>query len=301
MGFELKTSHYYIKNDWGKAFNKVGFNSNGISVTLKLCSKVINVEFGHIKNLWLDSENNFWADWHSNAKKLNYLENKSLELMIFKFLNKYPNNPIEREIKYEGAEFIINSHKKSNHCKDISKLDDLGLGGIKYQMSEYDLGCNSLDQNQKKIECGTVKYFYRYGKLMRGEAYHNLNNMWWLLCNGCVNNIANFELFDYNDHADKKELTKDETLNKLNIKLRKLENNKQYLRCNELHNHIKRFKKNETFYRVYSIKWGQWWRANNSGYTSNEGDAGLYSESNVMANKNYYDDGKINKLVKLCG
>ncbi len=57
---------------------------------------------------------------------------------------------------------------------------------------------NSTDMDGKTIGNGDVKYFRDHkGRLMRGTAYHNINNMWWVLINKYwYRNLAAFELFD---------------------------------------------------------------------------------------------------------
>lgn len=298
LGFVLKTQKYHIDNNWAKPYNKVGFKSDGVSVTLELKGSNIELVFGNNKNLWADSENNFWTDWHANYKGLTYLETKSIELSIRNFLRKYPNETIEYRKEHKGADFIINLHKKSLHCKDASKLDELGLEGVKYQMSEWDFGNNSLDKNNKKIQCGDVKYFYHKNKLMRGQAYHSLNNMWLLLCNGEVTYVSSFNLFNYDGHSTKRCFSKTEVINILNEKLKILESKREYEKCAYLYKHVLKLKQKRGFYKVYSIKWGNWWLKNNAGYTNNESDAGIYLADDVLNNQNYYNDG-VNKLVKI--
>lgn len=57
---------------------------------------------------------------------------------------------------------------------------------------------NGLDRDKKTIRNGEIKYFRgRDGYLYRGRAYHDLNNMWWVIVNKySVKRVAAFELFD---------------------------------------------------------------------------------------------------------
>ena len=57
---------------------------------------------------------------------------------------------------------------------------------------------NARDRDNKRIENGQVKYFRdRHGRLARGQVYHNINNMWWVVLNETAyNNVACFDLFD---------------------------------------------------------------------------------------------------------
>lgn len=67
-----------------------------------------------------------------------------------------------------------------------------------YRDEPYFRNYNGLDRDQKTIENGQIKYFRNWkGQIMRGQVYHNINNMWWVVLNEFeYTNIANFELFD---------------------------------------------------------------------------------------------------------
>lgn len=69
---------------------------------------------------------------------------------------------------------------------------------------------NSTDKDGKTIRNGDIKYFRDHkGRLMRGVAYHNINNMWWLLINRYeYRNLANFELFDLTPENSVRKLIK---------------------------------------------------------------------------------------------
>jgi hypothetical protein len=73
------------------------------------------------------------------------------------------------------------------------------LSEIEGMMEDYDHRCNSFDRDKKIIKCGEIKYFRDSltGRLMRGIAYHNINNMWWVITSRyTLRNLASFELFD---------------------------------------------------------------------------------------------------------
>ena len=74
--------------------------------------------------------------------------------------------------------------------------------------SEFNLGdhvCSSAryagnrtDRDGKEIQNGQIKYIRYYdGRLRRGKAYHNINNMWWIVFNEFdYSNEACFYMFD---------------------------------------------------------------------------------------------------------
>lgn len=80
------------------------------------------------------------------------------------------------------------------------RADLIAFQGEKfYEDPRYWIHGNSEDADDKQIVEGQVKYFYHWsGTLMRGVAWHHINNMWWVIVNkGEVHNVAAFELFDY--------------------------------------------------------------------------------------------------------
>lgn len=58
---------------------------------------------------------------------------------------------------------------------------------------------NDTDADGLRIVDGEVRYFRGYdGHLNRGVAWHNINNMWWVICHaGKVRNICCHDLFAY--------------------------------------------------------------------------------------------------------
>jgi hypothetical protein len=64
---------------------------------------------------------------------------------------------------------------------------------------------NCHDKDGKVVEDGQIKYYRdRKGRLLRGTAYHNINNMWWVVVNKHeYRNLACFELFDIDTEANR--------------------------------------------------------------------------------------------------
>lgn len=57
---------------------------------------------------------------------------------------------------------------------------------------------NDRDANGRRLVNGERRYFYDYmtGRLVRGEVFYNLNNMWWVVAGGELRNCASHQLFD---------------------------------------------------------------------------------------------------------
>jgi hypothetical protein len=134
-------------------------------------------------------------------EKMPYLLKKAFELTTSKMVEFLADHlPGTYRVKLDGAKkesaerFIVDHCQEVTwHHENVESLDD-----IAGSMSDYDHGYNSKDRDGTKLECGRVKYFRDYnGRLSRGAAYHNINNMWWVITNNTtVRNVASFELFD---------------------------------------------------------------------------------------------------------
>lgn len=295
-GFQIETPIYYKEQSWGISNHKTGIKQDNATFCLEFMENQIKIEFGHFKNLWKDWGCNFWTLTDNRSTQLTYLEQKKVDnevQKLLKYLGEY-NNHFK---KLSPEEKIIKDKKESCHSYKKEKLDELGLGGVEYQMSEYDKTQNSQDKNKKQILCGEEKYYYDRKILKKGRVYHQLNNRWFVLSGGELKYVSSWELFDFDKHPRRKQLNKEEKINRLETELRKQEQLKNYLRCISINKHIDKLKSEENIYNVWSIKHNEWWRANNSGYTSNKSEAGVYLESNIKNNQDYYNDGITTKAI----
>lgn len=301
-GFTIKTPKYYIENNYAKAKHKVAYRNN-VVITLELMTWQIAIEYGDIKNLWKDWEFNFWKLTDDRSIQLTYLESKKIDLEIKKLLDIFPKDIIidNDESKLSSEELIIKDLKLNNHIHgEVTSLEDIKKS-IESGVGKHNQGRNSLDKDEKTIICGDFKYFYDYCKrLSCGIVWHHINNMWWVLTpDGERYNKASFELFDYKGQPRRKELTKEQKINRLENELKRYENKKNYLRCMSINKQIKKLKATENTYHIWSLKWNKWWRANNDGYTEDKRYAGIYLESNVLNNQSYYNNGKSTKAIKI--
>lgn len=148
-------------------------------------------------------------------EKMPFLLKKRLEFTISKlvaFLKSDTFSLKEKEFS------LVDGHGRAN-------LDDPSLTiydkikrikSINYS-ADNGSGFNFIDKNNKKIINGDIKFFYDYdGYLRKGEAYLNLNNMWWILTKDNYFNKASYELFDYNGEPIKRKKHKEIIQTKLN-------------------------------------------------------------------------------------
>ena len=294
-GFKIKEIPYY-KNGYGKSIsmtNKHG-NKGDVWCTLELNPSSIEIEFGNVKNLWSE-EHNFWS-WKNDSRytELTYLEEKALKLEIIKlikYLSRYDLTLLKPEWEMTEVEKIIDSSKRNRHIHGVVN----SLNDIKLYMDERGSSRNTLDKDDKHITCGEIKYFYDNRLLQRGEVWHNINNMWWVFVGGKRRNVASSNLFDYVDGTPmKKELSHDEQINKFAKLLKIAEENHDYDRCKTLYNLMQT---ERTYYNIWSISEGCWWKEDNRGYTNDKTKAGIYSKETVEKNRDYYDNKEITKAV----
>jgi hypothetical protein len=299
-GFEVKTPKTYSEQNWGIHTHKVAYKEN-VVFCLEMMGSQIKVEFGDVKNLWQDWEYNFWSLTDRRSKPLSYLESKKIELEVRKLLNIFPKDLVKNHVeKLTPTQKILKDKYESCHSHKKEKLDELGLDGIVFQMNEYDHSQNSKDKNGKKINCGELKYFYNYDKRLKcGIVYHSLNNRWMVLTSEEVYYVSDYDLFDFDNQPRRKALTKEQKINRLESELKRYENKKNYIRCISINKQIEKLKSSENTYHVWSLKWNKWWGANNSGYTEDKRHAGVYLESNILADQSYYNDGVNTKAVKI--
>jgi hypothetical protein len=97
--------------------------------------------------------------------------------------------------EHKSAEDKIKAHfvKEWHHPQ---KSMDFDLSDLDGTTDQYHF--NNTDRDGKTVYNGQIKYFRDWnGRLMRGKAYHNINNMWWVIVNSFeYRNMADFELFD---------------------------------------------------------------------------------------------------------
>lgn len=234
-GFKVTENAYY-KKQYGclTKYHKIGHKKN-VVLLMEITAAGISVEFGNIKNLWVDMPQSFWSDpTDERYKKLTYLEEIAVKLEIKKllqFCEKYKHEFIVEDNTLSPEEYIIKNLNINKHIHGkVTCLED-----IKNSITEdsYNYKHNSNDANNKKIICGDVKYFYDYytRRLSVGVAWHHIGNMWWVIVNDKKYNIAAFRLFDFNPELPKR---KPADKNEMERILKKYESKKDYLRCHSI-------------------------------------------------------------------
>jgi hypothetical protein len=239
-GFIVKENQSYKEHyNCLSKYHKIGFKKD-VALLMEITPSSIKVEFGHILNLWTGIAQAFWDNQNDDRyKKLNYLQSSAVKLELKKFLEfcqKFGLTLGKEDNELAPEEYIIKKEKDNPHVHgEINCLND-----IKESLTNnnYNCGSNSDDKNKKKIICGETKYFYDYNRrLSCGIAWHNINNMWWVICGNKLNNVASFNLFDYEKDLPRRKPVNQDFIDRL---LRKYEVKKDYQKCLNIQNYYKK-------------------------------------------------------------
>ncbi len=231
-GFKVGENAYY-KEQYPvlSKYHKIGFKKDVVCL-MEITGNMIIVQFCNVKNLWKDMPQSFWDNTEDERfTKLSYLEDLAVKLEIKKlmrFCERYNLEKVVEDKDLTPEAFILNKLKINSHIHGkVTCLNDIKLS---IKEDSYDYLSNSNDKNKKKIICGDEKAFYDYhtGRLSIGIAWHNINNMWWMLTSGRKYNIASFELFDYDPSLPKRKPVDSRKINDL---LNKYEAKKDYQKC----------------------------------------------------------------------
>ena len=162
----------------------------------------MHFSYFHVTRLTDDSQTIYN---HIDKTFINKTKIKALAYKLEKYLVSL-GYPIEVELvnnRYKFAEENIYQHyEKGWHHKEHYGVEKtLKEIADSYCEAEKKNSRDLLDKNKKPLINGELKYFRDYkGHLRRGEIYHNLNNMFWVITDKySYTNKANFDLFDISE------------------------------------------------------------------------------------------------------
>lgn len=232
-GWTIKeNSHYKEHYSCLSPFHKIGFKGN-LALLMEISGTSISIEFGHIKNLW-EQLQSFWDNPSDDRyTTLTYLGNAAVKLEVKKMMDfgafKFRLKDTSENPNPSPEEYIINKCNTNTHIHGkVSCLNDIKLDITE---SSYNYQVNSNDKNGKKIICGETKYFYNNRTLECGIAWHNINNMWWVISGGKLRNISSFSLFDFDSSLPRKKPVSKERMESL---LKNLSQKKEFLKCHKI-------------------------------------------------------------------
>jgi hypothetical protein len=148
----------------------------------------------------------FWAkgpsrDWH----KYDTTYYDSFKWNSCEYMEKLSFKIIAKKLAAYSIQLGVDNLTISRICgrewvmREINPDKNLDRHWGRWEDYKEHLGDKAKDRDGKTIANGQMKYFRdkSLGCLMRGQVYHNINNMWWVVLNETKHtNIASFELFD---------------------------------------------------------------------------------------------------------
>jgi hypothetical protein len=181
--------------------NYKSFKKDNISIQIKyenqIDKKGLNIIFFQKKNEMF----RFLSE-----QKISFIEYKKVEKIMYKIIKTFKKE--KKYILYKNKTKVdeINYFKIKNSFdlsyEDYGKFNILKQKKVKEYVEKSSYG---RDRDGKELKNQEVKYFrcQQTGRLKRGIISHNINNMWWVVVNkGEIQNIANFELFDIENHKN---------------------------------------------------------------------------------------------------
>jgi hypothetical protein len=170
-------------------------------------------------------------------------------------------------------------------------------------------GCGravNRDRDGAPIAAGDVRAVYHRGRLVQGRVYPDMNNMWTLrLADGTWLAKENAEMFfvPTYDTPRRKPLTKQDRVAKLDTAIRQALLLKDERRAASARSALAKLTSEQLYY-VLSLKHSKaadgvltWWGPSDSGYAFRLESAGRYLESEITANRSYYDDGERTRAI----
>jgi len=178
----------------------------------------------------------------------------------------------------------------------VSYRDNTGLSPMERIQKDYAESWHTVkelgrptwsgDYNRKSadghlLEHGQTVWFRGdCGRYLRGTAYYNINNMWWVIAGGSLRNKSSYDLYA-NQPADLRSKVQRRTRrDRLEAELRKAIANRNYRRAETLDRILF---DGQPIYLIWSRKNNLYYRTNYSGYSSSKSSAGKYTRAEAEA------------------
>lgn len=224
----------YKDEEWLKSFKSIKkyhrWSSNG-----KVNFEAEYYPAGGKLGFWATGRRYCITNCYEGIRELPYLEHLRIKLLFKKIKKKWesmgaecvePNDP-----KFKYAYDKV-AHHKYSCCHWRKEHDMKDIFSQQYTNGDEPASYNSkAKDDQVPLRNGQLKYFYDYhGRLRRGYITHNINNMWWVVCNDFdAYNISSGDFFDF-ESLERTPLKK-KNLTKINRYIKEAVKNKDYLKA----------------------------------------------------------------------
>lgn len=204
-----------------------------------------------------------------------------LKLMSIKAIGLIKNSLIDLGFEFVKGYDYVGFKKKRSSMEIINKrITESGHFVKDLGRCSWNCDNNRTSKDGNLLEHGQVAYFIEKGRLMRGNAYYDLNSRWhiaysetqvaYLDCREIITNPTIYKGRKFDDRLID---------GRIQNALSKAVNSSDYLMAHKLKTILESCKR----FRVWSTKHGGgWWRVNGCGYTTNINNAGLFKEQEAL-------------------
>lgn len=239
-GFKVTAIPRYVEHyNTLSQYHRIG-KKGEVACILELNAGSIHLDFGHIKNLW-NCEGHFWdMKGDDRVKPLTYLEQKAViieQMRMMEYCKSFTSSFDDSDDDALTPEqYIIKKLRINTHVHGkVNCLDDIKKD-IENRINDYFNSHNVKDRDGNKITCGDTMYFYDYnGRLSCGKAWHNINNMWWVISGGHLRNIACFNLFRSPEGMPRRQGNISRAIKKMESALEKAKNANNFKECERIY------------------------------------------------------------------
>lgn len=156
------------------------------------CGRCLEIE-GYVE---YNSDNRHGGRYCFNKRqRMTYLDGKRFDLIASKLSALFPEATQRPKISHlKGLDWILADRRAE---PGASRFYDPKWTFVPGEAPKNALGWNGKAADGSQLVDQQPVYFFGYdGRLQKGLAYHNINNMWWVLlpC-GTVRNTACFEIY----------------------------------------------------------------------------------------------------------
>lgn len=205
-----------------------------------------------------------------------------LKLMSIKAINLIKRALIDLDFEFGPDHNYVGFKKKKSSMEQIEASMKACGSHYKPELGRCDWHTdrNRTSKDGDLLEHGQEAYFLVSGRLMRGDAYYDLNARWKI-----AYSKTQVAYLDCGEIITKPNIKKGRQFEsrfidgRIQKALSNAVNSSNYLRAHQLKILVEKIKR----YRIWSTKHGGgWWRINGCGYTTNINSAGLFKEDEAL-------------------
>ncbi|MDO1582400.1 hypothetical protein [Rhizobium oryzicola] len=185
----------------------------------------------------------------------------------------------------EGVAPITVDRRNEEHLRPMARIEKR-YAESRHKDKALGRPVPSGDHNRKAkdgalLDQGQTVWFADYsGRILRGAAYYNINNMWWVIAGGKLRNKACFELYTAAPADLRVKRNEKERRNRLERELQIAVQHMDFQRAHTLKTIL--FGTEQT-YMIWARDKGSYYRSQYAGYSTDTQSAGKYTRAEAEA------------------